>query len=48
MSEGKTIHTEIRITLDAVKKESRLSKWAAVEDTALKLTYRAEFCRELS
>ena len=27
--------SQIRTTLDAIKKESRLSKWAAVEDTVL-------------
>ena len=36
MSEGNTAHTEIRVTLDAVKKASKLSKWAADEDTVLK------------
>jgi len=36
MSEGNTGHTEIRATLDAVKKESRLSKQAAVKDTVLR------------
>ena len=36
MSEGNTTHTEIRATLDAVKKGLRLSKWAAVKDTVLK------------
>ena len=36
MSEENTAHAGIRATLDAVKKESRLSKWAAVKDTVLK------------
>ena len=29
MSEGDTAHMEIQATLDAVKKESRLSKWVS-------------------
>ena len=31
-----TAHMEIRVALDAIKKESRLSKWTAVEDIVLK------------
>jgi len=41
MSEEDTAHTEIRATLDAVKKESRMSKWAAVKDTVLKPTVQS-------
>ena len=36
MSEVITAHAGIRVTLNAIKKESRLSKWAAVKDTVLK------------
>ena len=36
MSEEKTAHVGIGTTLDAVKKESRLSKWAADKGTVLK------------
>ena len=32
-------HTKIRVALNAVKKESKLSKWAAVKDTVLKVQF---------
>ena len=36
MSEENTAHAGVRVTLDAVKKESILPKWAAVKGTVLK------------
>ena len=39
MSEENTAHAGIRVTLDAVKKESRLSKLATVKGTVLKVHF---------